>query len=86
MDYVKIDGCFVKNLAVNAKDYAIVKSIQDVCRVMGIETVAEFVENQEIIDRLQVIGINYAQGYAIGRPQPLASYCQQFDMQAAQRA
>lgn len=86
VDYVKIDGCFVKNLAVNAKDYAIVKSIQDVCRVMGIETVAEFVENQEIIDRLQVIGINYAQGYAIGRPQPLASYCQQFDMQAAQRA
>jgi len=86
VDYVKIDGCFVKNLAVNAKDYAIVKSIQDVCRVMGIETVAEFVENQEIIDRLQVIGINYAQGYAIGRPQPLASYCQQFDVQVAQRA
>lgn len=86
VDYVKIDGCFVKNLAVNAKDYAIVKSIQDVCRVMGIETVAEFVENQEIIDRLQAIGINYAQGYAIGRPQPLASYCEQFEMSLAQRA
>lgn len=86
VDYVKIDGCFVKNLAVNAKDYAIVKSIQDVCRVMGIETVAEFVENQEIIDRLQTIGINYAQGYAIGRPQPLASYCEQFDTRLARRA
>lgn len=86
VDYVKIDGCFVKNLAVNAKDYAIVKSIQDVCRVMGIETVAEFVENQEIIDRLQTIGINYAQGYAIGRPQPLASYCEQFETRLAQRA
>ncbi|BAJ03875.1 putative bifunctional diguanylate cyclase/phosphodiesterase [Shewanella violacea] len=74
VDYVKIDGCFVKNLATNAKDYAIVKSIHDICGVMGIETVAEFVENQDIIDKLQEIGINYAQGYAIGRPQPLSSY------------
>ncbi|MGS0682426.1 putative bifunctional diguanylate cyclase/phosphodiesterase [Shewanella sp. 125m-7] len=74
VDYVKIDGCFVKNLAHNAKDYAIVKSVNDVCRVMGIETVAEFVENQEIIDKLEVIGINYAQGYGIGRPQALESY------------
>ncbi|GIU16515.1 MULTISPECIES: bifunctional diguanylate cyclase/phosphodiesterase [unclassified Shewanella] len=74
VDYVKIDGCFVKNLASNAKDYAIVKSVNDVCRVMGIETVAEFVENQEIIDKLEVIGVNYAQGYGIGRPQPLDAY------------
>ena len=74
VDYVKIDGCFVKNLATNAKDFAIVKSIHDVCGVMGIQTVAEFVENQDIIDKLESIGINYAQGYAIGRPQPLSSY------------
>lgn len=74
VDYVKIDGCFVKHLASNAKDYAIVKSVSDVCRVMGIETVAEFVENQEIIDKLEAIGVNYAQGYGIGRPQPLNSY------------
>lgn len=83
VDYVKIDGCFVKNLAVNAKDYAIVKSIQDVCQVMGIETVAEFVENQDIIDKLNTIGINYAQGYAIGRPQPLANYRQYYDVNMA---
>ncbi|MGI2022902.1 putative bifunctional diguanylate cyclase/phosphodiesterase [Shewanella glacialipiscicola] len=86
VDYVKIDGCFIKNLAVNAKDYAIVKSIQDVCRVMGIETVAEFVETQEIIDKLNTIGINYAQGYAIGRPQPLANYREQYDIRRAQGA
>lgn len=83
VDYVKIDGCFVKNLAVNAKDYAIVKSIHDVCQVMGIETVAEFVENQDIIDKLNTIGINYAQGYAIGRPQPLANYRQYYDVNMA---
>lgn len=74
VNYVKIDGCFIKTLATNAKDYAIVKSIHDVCRVMGIETVAEFVENEAIIDRLESIGINYAQGYAIGRPQSLETY------------
>ncbi|WOT06924.1 putative bifunctional diguanylate cyclase/phosphodiesterase [Shewanella youngdeokensis] len=74
VDYVKIDGCFVKSLTTNAKDYAIVKSVHDVCRVMGIETVAEFVENQEIMDQLRIIGINYAQGYAIGRPQALDGY------------
>ncbi|MBY5992156.1 putative bifunctional diguanylate cyclase/phosphodiesterase [Ferrimonas balearica] len=74
VDYVKIDGCFVRNLASNAKDYAIVKSIHDVCRVMGIETVAEFVEDQETLSRLKAIGVNYAQGYGIGRPKDLESY------------
>ncbi|MCL1076274.1 putative bifunctional diguanylate cyclase/phosphodiesterase [Shewanella dokdonensis] len=74
VDYVKIDGCFVQQLAGNSRDYAIVKSIHDVCRTMGIETVAEFVETQAIIDKLNEIGIDYAQGYAIGRPRPLAQY------------
>ncbi|MFQ6372469.1 putative bifunctional diguanylate cyclase/phosphodiesterase [Shewanella sp. YIC-542] len=74
VDYVKIDGCFVRQLAGNPRDYAIVKSIHDVCRTMGIETVAEFIESQDIIDKLNEIGIHYAQGYAIGRPMPLAQY------------
>ncbi|MBW8186404.1 putative bifunctional diguanylate cyclase/phosphodiesterase [Shewanella nanhaiensis] len=84
VDYVKIDGCFVKNLANNAKDFAIVKSIHDVCCAMGIETVAEFVENQDIIDKLEKIGINYAQGYAIGRPKPLNNYVQSRAIQVEQ--
>ncbi|SDI43443.1 PAS domain S-box-containing protein/diguanylate cyclase (GGDEF) domain-containing protein [Ferrimonas sediminum] len=74
VDYVKIDGCFVRNLATNAKDYAIVKSIHDVCRVIGIETVAEFVEDQDTLDQLNAIGVNYAQGYGIGRPKDLETY------------
>lgn len=74
VDYVKIDGCFVRQIATNARDFAIVKSIHDVCRTMGVETVAEFVESSEIIDKLNEIGINYAQGYAIGRPKPLEQY------------
>lgn len=74
VDYVKIDGCFVRNLATNAKDYAIVKSIHDVCRVIGIETVAEFVEDQDTLDQLKAIGVTYAQGYGIGRPKDLETY------------
>lgn len=74
VDYVKIDGCFVRQLAGNDRDYAIVKSIHDVCRTMGIETVAEFVESQAIIDKLNEIGIDYAQGYAIGYPKPLQQF------------
>lgn len=74
VDYVKIDGCFVRQIATNARDFAIVKSIHDVCGIMGVETVAEFVESSEIIDKLNEIGINYAQGYAIGRPKPLEQY------------
>ncbi|QSX34025.1 EAL domain-containing protein [Shewanella avicenniae] len=74
IDYVKIDGCFVRQIATNARDFAIVKSIHDVCQTMGIETVAEFVESREIIDKLNDIGVNYAQGYVIGRPKPLADY------------
>lgn len=74
VDYVKIDGCFVRQMATNARDFAIVKSIHDVCQTMDVETVAEFVESREIIDKLNEIGIDYAQGYAIGRPQPLAQY------------
>ncbi|MCE9679903.1 EAL domain-containing protein [Shewanella sp. AS1] len=76
VNYVKIDGCFIKTLASNPKDHAIVQSIHHICQVMGIETVAEFVENQAIIDKLNEIGINYAQGYAIGRPQPLDEHIQ----------
>lgn len=83
VDYVKIDGCFIKSLATNAKDYAIVKSIHDVSISMGIQTVAEFVENQDIIEALHEIGINYAQGYAIGRPKPLEEY---LPLRSAKRA
>ncbi|GLP95901.1 putative bifunctional diguanylate cyclase/phosphodiesterase [Paraferrimonas sedimenticola] len=71
VDYVKIDGRFVKNMDRNPQDLAIVRSVHDVCKVMGKKTVAEFVENKDIIERLKNIGVHYAQGYAIGKPVPL---------------
>ncbi len=71
VDYLKIDGTFVRNIVTDATDLAMIKSIHEVAQSMGIETVAEYVENVQIEQQLQALGVNYAQGYAIARPAPL---------------
>ncbi|MFK7815345.1 MAG: EAL domain-containing protein [Gammaproteobacteria bacterium] len=68
VDYLKIDGAFVKNIVENDKDRAIVRSINEVAKAMGMQTIAEFVENNEILDILKDIGVDYAQGYGVGKP------------------
>lgn len=70
-DYLKIDGIFVRELHKDPIDYAMVKSINEVGQVMGMKTVAEFVENEAILEKLQEIGVDYAQGYGVGKPVPL---------------
>ena len=72
VDFIKIDGGFVKDLATDPIDYAMVKSINDIAHVMGKKTVAEYVENNDILAALQEIGVDYAQGFGIGIPSPLA--------------
>lgn len=74
VDHLKIDGMFVRNMGYDEVDFAMVKSIHDLCKVMGKTTIAEFVEDQETIEKLQAIGVDYAQGYAIARPQPLLPF------------
>ncbi|MEE9422462.1 MAG: EAL domain-containing protein [Gammaproteobacteria bacterium] len=71
VDFLKIDGNFIKDIHDNPTNYAIVESIHKVAQVMAIQTIAEFVENDEIRQTLKKIGVNYAQGYAISKPQPL---------------
>ncbi|NQD37551.1 EAL domain-containing protein [Permianibacter sp. IMCC34836] len=71
VDYLKIDGVFVKDLANNAMDYAMVRAINEVGKVMGMQTIAEFVENDAVLAKLREIGVDYAQGYGIARPAPL---------------
>ncbi len=71
VDYLKIDGMFVKDIAEDPIDYAMVKSINEIGQVMGMKTIAEFVENDGIKRMLQAIGVNYAQGYGLGKPEPL---------------
>lgn len=71
VDYLKIDGVFVKGIVDDPIDYAMVKSINEIGQVMGKKTIAEFVENKEIEDKLKIIGVDYSQGYGIARPCPI---------------
>jgi len=71
VDFLKIDGSFVRDIADDPIDYAMVQSINAIGHVMGLKTIAEFVENDAILQLLSEIGIDYAQGYHIGRPRPL---------------
>jgi diguanylate cyclase (GGDEF)-like protein/PAS domain S-box-containing protein len=71
VDYVKIDGCFVRDLLSDPVDAAMVESICRISSQMGIETIAEFVEDIELIEWLVAVGVDYAQGYGIERPKPL---------------
>jgi diguanylate cyclase (GGDEF)-like protein len=77
VDYLKIDGTFISKLHLNDNDYAMVKSINDLAHFLGQETIAEFVENDEIIAKLQEIGVDYLQGWGVGRPAPLSELADQ---------
>jgi diguanylate cyclase (GGDEF)-like protein/PAS domain S-box-containing protein len=73
VDYLKIDGSFIRGLDRDPVNAAMVNAIAQLGRTMRIETIAEFVENDAILRRLAEIGVDYAQGYGIGRPTPLAA-------------
>lgn len=71
VDYLKIDGLFVKDILDDEVDLAMVKSINEVGHVMKKKTIAEFVENEQVFDLLKSLNVDYAQGYSIGKPLPL---------------
>jgi len=71
-DYVKIDGEFIRNLPASTTDQLILDSIVQMSKGLGKRTIAEFVGDDETIDVLKHHGVDYAQGYHLGRPQPLA--------------
>ena len=71
VDYLKIDGVFVKDMATNPNDYAVVKSISEIGHFMGKKIIAEYVQDDETIQLLQDLGVDYAQGYGIEKPRPL---------------
>lgn len=73
VDFLKIDGAFVKDMDSNPYDYAVVKSITEIGHFMGKGIIAEYVENETILNMLREIGVDYAQGYVIGKPLALNS-------------
>lgn len=68
VDYLKIDGNFVKDIVSDPIDSAMVECINRIGHVIGIRTIAEFVENEVILEKLRELGVDYAQGYGIARP------------------
>ena len=69
VDYLKIDGSFVKEILHDPIDREMVRSINEIGHLTGKQTIAEFAENQEIINMLQSLGVDYAQGYGVSQPQ-----------------
>lgn len=71
VDYLKIDGIFIKSMHESKIDQAMVKAIDEVAKVMGMQTIAEFVENEAIYKILNDIGVDFAQGYWVLKPAPI---------------
>ena len=72
VDFVKIDGVFVKDIADSPADYAVVRSINEIGHYMGKKTIAEYVEDDNILERLKEIGVDFAQGYQVSKPSLLS--------------
>jgi diguanylate cyclase (GGDEF)-like protein len=72
VDMLKIDGTFVKDLVRDPIDSAMVRAINDIGHVMGLRTIAEWVENKETLVALRAIGVDYAQGFGVEKPRPLS--------------
>ncbi|OCR01884.1 diguanylate kinase [Oscillatoriales cyanobacterium USR001] len=70
VDFLKIDGNFVKNIVESQIDLAMVEAINRIGHVMGIKTIAEYVENEAVMAKLKELGVDYAQGYYLGMPEP----------------
>ncbi len=80
VDYLKIDGMFIKDIVEDPIDRAMVKSINEIGSVMGMKTIAEFVENDKIKMMLQAIGVDYGQGYGLGKPEPFIDLISRADV------
>ncbi len=74
VDYLKIDGQFIRNVANDDVDESMVKAISDVGHAMGIETIAERVETKQVLEKLGSLGIEFAQGYYIAKPASVETF------------
>ncbi|MCX8083675.1 MAG: EAL domain-containing protein [Calditerrivibrio sp.] len=70
VDFIKIEGEFVRNILKDSKDYVLVKTLGMIAKEFDIKTIAEYVENEELLNEMKKLSITYSQGYYIGKPQP----------------
>ena len=71
VDYLKIDGVFVKDMVDDKFDLAMVRSINEIGQLLGMRTIAEYVESPKILERIRALGVDAAQGFEVGKPVPL---------------
>jgi EAL domain-containing protein (putative c-di-GMP-specific phosphodiesterase class I) len=71
LNYLKIDGDFIRNLAQNLVDQQVVKAVVQVAKALGYKTIAEYVQDEATVLALRHYGVDYMQGYHVGRPRPL---------------
>jgi EAL domain-containing protein (putative c-di-GMP-specific phosphodiesterase class I) len=83
---LKLDGTFIRDVLVNARSQALVEGVVSLARSLGIETVAECVESTEVRDRLAQLGVDRAQGFLFGEPQPLSGVIAALSATRAQAA
>lgn len=76
VDFLKIDGSFVKDIESDPIDLAMVQAINAIGHVMGLKTIAEYVSSEAILERVRELGVDFAQGFHLGEPQPLANLSQ----------
>jgi EAL domain-containing protein (putative c-di-GMP-specific phosphodiesterase class I) len=82
---VKIDGSFVRDIVTDQRSQVTVRAIVELAKGFGIDTVAEFVENETIAETVRRLGVDYAQGYAFGRPEPLREALEKLSRDESQR-
>jgi diguanylate cyclase (GGDEF)-like protein/PAS domain S-box-containing protein len=87
VDYLKLDGCFVQNMVSDNIDLAMVEAINQIGHTMDIKTIAEFVEDDETLEAVRAIGVDYAQGYVISKPVPIeiGLYSETIDLAAIEQ-
>lgn len=74
LDYIKIDGVFVQKMLTSKKTRAMVESIHHIAQTIGVKTIAEYIDSDELIAISKEIKIDYLQGFIIGRPQRAENY------------
>ncbi len=82
VDYIKIDGQFIQNLINDETDQVLVRSMVEIASQLGKKTIAEFVETSGTVEKLKEIGVDYAQGYLLGRPEKTLLKSNVFSLQS----